>query len=530
MAKKMTYADIAEKLSNAYNKYDSALQNATTDAEKNAATLMLKRVSDRMNQLMLDNQNQANKMDQKETAPDSPNQSIAQREMRMAKGGTLKPIPPGNKGLPKLPEAVRNTMGYMKKGGKLTPKEKKLAALAPPFDKITRADVLKGRGVFQAGGQLYDGITDDQITPDLMYEAGLISGFGDQFNPRNPEHVKKLQEGLLGGYQGVARDRLLSGDEFEFINKGGKFSTNNAGIDGKFGKDTFGALQEFSEAKVNPIGTLEPKGLVMLGTELPKDFMPKADLSNLAQAINVPGTGANNEIQTGTSGATGAPQTKGQAIVGKVVDGLLGATKGLEYMNDANTIRSMIAPPPMARISPFFANTEVDINPQLQAIADNQLLNLKQRKQMSTKRQNVDKNTAADVTAGARARGKLFAGKRNLENQLGMRVGAINKGIEEKNIKSDFDNEFQLSDFLNQRNLANRNLFSGIVQDAQDLLTQRTNKKSQEAQLQALAPYLNMYGAMNRAYGPGYFSDPQLDALFSNLGYVKQADGSYKPA
>jgi hypothetical protein len=519
MAKKMTYADIAEKLSNAYNKYDSALQNATTDAEKNAATLMLKRVSDRMNQLMLDNQNQANKMDQKETAPDSPNQSIAQREMRMAKGGTLKPIPPGNKGLPKLPEAVRNTMGYMKKGGKLTPKEKKLAALAPPFDKITRADVLKGRGVFQGGGQLYDGITDEQLTKQLLEEAGILSGLGGEFDPRNPEHVKKLQEGLLGAYTGPGADRLLSGDEFEFINKGGKFSTNNAGIDGKFGKDTFGALKEFSEAKINPISTLEPKGPVMLNTEL-----PKVDLSTLAQAINVPGTGANNEIQTG------APQTKGQAIVGKVVDGLLGATKGLEYMNDANTIRGMIAPPPMGRISPFFANTEVDINPQLQAIADNQLLNLKQRKQMSTKRQNVDKNTAADVTAGARARGKLFAGKRNLENQLGMRVGAINKGIEEKNIKSDFDNEFQLSDFLNQRNLANRNLFSGVVQDAQDLLTQRTNRKSQEAQLQALAPYLNMYGAMNRAYGPGYFSDPQLDALFSNLGYVKQADGSYKPA
>ena len=132
--------------------------------------------------------------------------------------------------------------------------------------------------------------------------------------------------------------------------------------------------------------------------------------------------------------------------------------------------------------------------------------------------------------AGARARGKLFSGKRNLENQLGMRVSAINKPIEEKNIKTDFDNEFQLADFLNQRRLANRNLFSGVVRDAQDLLTQRTNKRSQEAQLQALAPYLNMYGVMDRSYGPGYFSNPQLDALFSNLGYVKQADGSYKPA
>jgi|TARA_Y100001972_G_C7378490_1_gene198546 hypothetical protein len=29
----------------------------------------------------------------------------------------LKPIPSKNKGLPKLPKAVRNKMGFMKKGG-----------------------------------------------------------------------------------------------------------------------------------------------------------------------------------------------------------------------------------------------------------------------------------------------------------------------------------------------------------------------------------------------------------------------------
>ena len=29
----------------------------------------------------------------------------------------LKPIPKANKGLPKLPKAVRNKMGFMKKGG-----------------------------------------------------------------------------------------------------------------------------------------------------------------------------------------------------------------------------------------------------------------------------------------------------------------------------------------------------------------------------------------------------------------------------
>ena len=31
----------------------------------------------------------------------------------------LKPVPPKNKGLKKLPTKIRNKMGYMKKGGKV---------------------------------------------------------------------------------------------------------------------------------------------------------------------------------------------------------------------------------------------------------------------------------------------------------------------------------------------------------------------------------------------------------------------------
>ena len=38
----------------------------------------------------------------------------------MEKGGPLKPIPEGNKGLAKLPEEVRNNMGFMAAGGELT--------------------------------------------------------------------------------------------------------------------------------------------------------------------------------------------------------------------------------------------------------------------------------------------------------------------------------------------------------------------------------------------------------------------------
>jgi len=37
--------------------------------------------------------------------------------MKKKSGGSLKPVPSDNTGLSKLPTAVRNKMGYMKKGG-----------------------------------------------------------------------------------------------------------------------------------------------------------------------------------------------------------------------------------------------------------------------------------------------------------------------------------------------------------------------------------------------------------------------------
>ena len=46
-------------------------------------------------------------------------QSGQEEPMMMAGGGALKPVPEGNKGLGKLPEDVRNRMGYMNMGGPL---------------------------------------------------------------------------------------------------------------------------------------------------------------------------------------------------------------------------------------------------------------------------------------------------------------------------------------------------------------------------------------------------------------------------
>jgi len=77
-------------------------------------------------------------------------QQMKPKPMRPGKkdGGMLKSVKPSQKGLSKLPKEVRNKMGYMKDGGKA----KKFPDLTGD-GKVTRADVLKGRGVFASGGR-----------------------------------------------------------------------------------------------------------------------------------------------------------------------------------------------------------------------------------------------------------------------------------------------------------------------------------------------------------------------------------------
>ena len=59
-------------------------------------------------------------------------------------GGMLKKPKPDQKGLKKLPEKVRNKMGYMKKGGRV----KKFPDLSGD-GKVTKKDILMGRGVIK---------------------------------------------------------------------------------------------------------------------------------------------------------------------------------------------------------------------------------------------------------------------------------------------------------------------------------------------------------------------------------------------
>ena len=60
---------------------------------------------------------------------------------RKAGGGSLKPVPEGNKGkgLSKLPTPVRNKMGFMKKGGKLTSNKSKIKKVTTGLKKAVKA-------------------------------------------------------------------------------------------------------------------------------------------------------------------------------------------------------------------------------------------------------------------------------------------------------------------------------------------------------------------------------------------------------
>jgi hypothetical protein len=62
------------------------------------------------------------------------------------KGGQLKPIPQGNKGLPKLPEEVRNRMGYMDNGGMAEEKQMSRTILNDSVHKLIKkngTDIMK---------------------------------------------------------------------------------------------------------------------------------------------------------------------------------------------------------------------------------------------------------------------------------------------------------------------------------------------------------------------------------------------------
>ncbi len=379
----------------------------------------------------------------------------------MQEGGSLKQIPTGNKGLPQLPEFVRNKMGYM-----------------------------------QAGGKLYDGLTQEAIQ-EYMYEAGIITGLGDKFDPTNSDHVKKLQEGMLGAFTGRRADRMLSGNESAYINKGGEFSKNNAGKDGRFGIDTFNALKQFTEGKEMPVMNFSAQPVQP--SEIPM-ASPLLDMKQLPQ--RAPVTQNTSETSEGNEEGGGVKDF----LKNTALKSLPGLAKGIEYMNTYNTLNNMLPPPDLTLNRPQYLNTNVDISADLNALNEAGVMRERALTDSSTKANNVRTNLAGQDAAFNKVRNKLFQDQRNKEMQLQNAQTAMNFKTEDENRKRIYDNAMNQRDFINDQSRARRDFTSGVVGDVMDYTTQNTDRQSQMARMNALMPYLNQFGVFDRAYDENFLN------------------------
>lgn len=593
MAKKLTYAEIAEKLTQSYNKYDKQLQNAVTEAEKNSATRMLRRVSERMNGLVLENQDAANQQDMKKQAPDSPNLSIGTRTANgYAYGGITPPEYQG--GGQTLPEGVTekdgvyyfservmdgSTYAFFKSLGgldgvsqgkivmpsdtdprafmdvndilkeiKQDEEDKKLQEQAAlelrrkkarekmlsrpetvrdntsipmpirkdpfgrenaalnmpsitPVNTPTAEETVPSTATAPSTTNgLYDGVTPRDFE-DQMVKARAITGIKD-FDATNPEHVKALQTAMLNR---SGEPTMFSGQEGDILNDGGVRSVNNAGVDGKFGIDTLTALRQQGLSS-----TLTPAGIQQM-TPAPSANLTMPPIEGIDTPIML-----DEGVVTGKK--PGGGLKKGLKGLGNKLPGALaGLSKAKEYFDRASAISDMQAPAPKNLEDPVYLNTQYNIAPQINAAEEQTALLARGLNANSTKRNNVRNNLAGLAAGNQRTFNQLYADKFNKESQLQNMQTMANAKANQLNNNIIFDNENALLDFNNQKRDAKARFSSAITADAMNLLTQRTNRKSQEAALEALKPSWNKYGVMDRQYQ----DNGQNTELLRLLGLIK---------
>mgnify|MGYP003149684244 CR=1 FL=1 len=334
---------------------------------------------------------------------------------------------------------------------------------------------------------LYGDVTLEQANK-FKEEAGILTGLGDKFDFTNPEHVSLLQTNMTTEGAFTGDSTLLSeGLKDEIAAISGDAGIFQAGVDGKFGPDTLLALQGFSELiKNNPnILNTDPKEIPYVEPEFNIEPIELDEVTVTADKLD--------------KGDTDGGGGKFNQFTGdKFLGALPGLAKGLEYMNTYNTINSMLPPPNLSLMRPQYLNTDVDISADLNALDEARVLNKRALTDSSTKRNNVLQNLRADEARIDRAMGKLFQNQRNEERKLQNMQTALNAKAADENRKTIFDNNMAQRNFINDRSLAQRDFMSGVVGDVMDLQTQRTNRASQMARLNALAPYLNMYGGYDR--------------------------------
>ena len=104
----------------------------------------------------------------------------------------MKAIPKGNKGLPKLPKAVRNKMGYMKKGG--TPKKMSTGGVSTTKPKKKPGSGLKktSRSTAKANkiAAMWIKHHKETNTEDFKKASSLLQDYVKQINKKKEKEKK----------------------------------------------------------------------------------------------------------------------------------------------------------------------------------------------------------------------------------------------------------------------------------------------------------------------------------------------------
>ena len=78
----------------------------------------------------------------------------------------MKPIPKGNKGLPKLPKKVRNDMGFLQMGGMMPMEERKInptTGMAMRYGGMPKGKSRTGHMDMRKNGMFYGGMANRKM-------------------------------------------------------------------------------------------------------------------------------------------------------------------------------------------------------------------------------------------------------------------------------------------------------------------------------------------------------------------------------
>tara|TARA_R100001129_G_scaffold170249_1_gene139542 strand:- start:85 stop:324 length:240 start_codon:yes stop_codon:yes gene_type:complete len=78
----------------------------------------------------------------------------------------MKPIPKGNKGLPKLPKKVRNDMGFLQMGGMMPMEERKInptTGMAMRYGGMPKGKPRTGHMDMRKNGMFYGGMANRKM-------------------------------------------------------------------------------------------------------------------------------------------------------------------------------------------------------------------------------------------------------------------------------------------------------------------------------------------------------------------------------